>query len=304
MGLTLNPVMMLALATAIGFYLHALARLRRRGVRISRWRQAAFYGGVALMAVALLSPVDGLSDELMSAHMAQHLLIADLAAPLLLTGLRWPLLMFFLPRPLLVPLARMRWLRRLFSFLTRPLVAVPLYVLTLYAWHLTFMFEGALRNDVLHALQHQSFIFISILVWWPALEPNHRRLHGDLWKAGHILAARLGGMFLGMAFIVMRTPAYDGYYGDSAEAYGLTPLGDQQTAGGLMLSLDSLVVIFALSFFFWKAAQEEDRANARSGREPPRATPEHLTEATTARRSQPYTAADGSSRAARSADER
>ncbi len=273
MGLTLNPVMMLALATAIGFYLHALARLRRRGVTISRWQQTAFYAGIVLAAIALLSPVDGLSDDLMSAHMAQHLLIADLAAPLLLTGLRWPLLVFFLPRAILVPLARTHWLRRTFSFLTRPLVAVPLYVLTLYAWHLAFMFEGALRNDVVHALQHQSFVLISILVWWPALEPNHRRIHGDLWKIGHILGARLGGMFLGMAFIAMRTPAYQGYYGDSAKEYGLTPLADQQLAGGMMLSLDSLVVIFVLSFFFWKAAQEEDRTNAAVRRaERPRPT--------------------------------
>ena len=254
--------MVLAIATAIGFYLHALARLRRRGVAVPRWQQAAFYTGVTLEAIALLSPVDGLSDKLMSAHMAQHLLIADLAAPLLLAGLRWPVLAFFLPRPILVPLARMRSLRRTFAFLCQPLVAVPLYVLTLYSWHLGFMFEGALRSDVVHAFQHQSFVLVSILVWWSAIEPSHRRLHGDLWKIGHILSARIAGMFLGMAFIVMRTPAYEGFYGDKAEAYGLSPLADQQLAGGMMLSLDSIVVVFVLSFFFWKAGQEEDLTNA------------------------------------------
>lgn len=119
-----------------------------------------------------------------------------------------------------------------------------------------------MRSDILHALQHESFVLVSVLVWWPAIEPSHRRLRGDLWKIGHILGARLSGMFLGMAFIAMRTPAYEGFYGDKAERYGLTPLADQQTAGGLMLSVDSLVMVFVLSFFFWKAAQEEDRVNA------------------------------------------
>lgn len=121
-----NPVMTFPLVVAVGFYLQALGRLRQRGVRVPRWQQAAFYGGVALESVALLSPLDELGGELMSAHMAQHLLIADLAAPLLLTGLRWPVLAFFLPRPILVPVARLRWLRRAFAFLTKPLVAVPL----------------------------------------------------------------------------------------------------------------------------------------------------------------------------------
>lgn len=72
-----------------------------------------------------------------------------------------------------------------------------------------------------------------------------------------------------MAFIVMRQPAYDVYV-ESAPRHGLTPVADQQLAGALMLSLDFFVVLFALSFFFWRAAQDEDA----SGR-PVRAPGEH-----------------------------
>ena len=73
--------------------------------------RAAGTSGWALQAVALLSPLGSLADELLSAHMAEHLLLADLGAPLLLAGLRNPVLAFFLPRPVLVPLARRRRLR-------------------------------------------------------------------------------------------------------------------------------------------------------------------------------------------------
>ncbi|MGH8572971.1 MAG: cytochrome c oxidase assembly protein [Gammaproteobacteria bacterium] len=248
-------------------YLQALARLRRRGVHVRRLQQLAWWTGLALTGAALLSPVDLLSEDLLSAHMAQHLLMAELGAPLLLLGIRAPVLFFMLPQPALKSLARQRWLRRIFSFLSRPLVAVPLYAVVLYAWHFAFLFEGAMRSDLVHALQHQSFVAISLLVWWSALEPNRRRPRGELWKVGHIFAARMGGMMLGMAFLVMRSPAYAGFYAGRAREYGLTPLTDQQIAGGMMLTLDVIIVLVALCFFFWRASEddlERERGAARA----------------------------------------
>ena len=249
----------LAIALAIALYARAVLVLRRRGYRVPRGQQAAWYAGIALTAVGLLSPVDRYAEDLLSAHMAQHLLIADLAAPLLLVGLRTPVLVFFLPRAVLVPLARRRGLRRAFRALRRPPAAIAAYVTVLYGWHLGFMFEGALENELLHALQHESFVLASVLVWWAAVEPKRRRLRGELWKIGHILAARLAGMFLGMAFLAMRSPAYAGAYGQSALEHGLTPLADQRLAGAMMLTLDVAVMLFELAFFFWRAGQDHDR---------------------------------------------
>lgn len=96
-----------------------------------------------------------------------------------------------------------------------------MYLVLLYGWHLSPFMEAAVRSDAVHALQHQSFVLGSILVWWPALEPHRRELRGE-------------------------------------SRHGLTPVADQQLAGALMLSLDFFVVLFALSFFFWRAARAED----------------------------------------------
>lgn len=255
-----DPGAVALLATATLLYARAVLVLARRGFRVPRRQQAAWYGGIALWAAGLLSPVDALSEELLSAHMAQHLLFAELGAPLLLLGLRTPVLQFFLPRPALVSLARRRRLRRALGVFRHPIVAVALYALVLYAWHFAFLFEAALRNGAVHALQHQSFLLISVLVWWPALEPGLRRMRGELWKAAHIFAARMAGMFLAMALIVMRSPAYAGYYGDTARDYGLTPLEDQQLAAGMMLTLDVAIILVAFGFFFWRSAQDHDLA--------------------------------------------
>jgi len=257
LSLAPGPIAFLLLAELL--YVRAVRILDRRGYRVPTGQQVAWHAAMALTAIALLGPLDPLAEELLIAHMGQHLLIADLAAPLLLIGIRSPVYAFILPRPVLVPLARCRPLRTAFRVLRQPLVAIPIWVLTLYGWHFGFMFEGALDNDLVHALQHQSFVFASLLVWWSVIEPKRRRLPGTLWKVPYILGARLAGMFLGMAFVIMRSPAYEQYAGSAAE-HGLSPLTDQQIAGGMMLGLDLLVMLFATGFFFHRAGQDHDRA--------------------------------------------
>ncbi len=268
-----DPAGALVLAFAAALYLSAQRRLARRGRPVPGWQQAAWWAGIGLGAVGLLSPLDPLAEELLSAHMVQHLLIADLAAPLLLAGLRSPVLQFLLPAPALRRLARLRRLRAAVRVLRRPLVAIPVYVGVLYGWHLGFMFEGALSSPVLHALQHQSFVAASVLVWWAPLEPKRARVPGKLWKNGHVLGARMAGMFLGMAFLALRAPAYTSAYGEGPRAFGLSGVVDQQIAGGLMLSLDLLVMLGALAFFFARAGQEHDRAEAAEAAVAPRARP-------------------------------
>jgi cytochrome c oxidase assembly factor CtaG len=260
---SLDPSGIALVALLVAMYARAVAVLRWRGWEVPATQQALFYSGVLLIALALLGPPDALSDDLLSAHMAQHLLLADIAAPLLLAGMRTPVLMFMLPRQVLVPLARTRWLRSLFRTLRKPLVAVPLWVAVLYFWHFRFSFQGALESPFVHLLQHWSFFVTSLLVWWSVVDPKRARLRGELWKAGHIIGMRVAGMFLGMAFILMRTQAYP-WYGDRAELHGLDPIRDQQYGGGLMFGVDLIVMFFALGFFFWRAAADDDRREAEA----------------------------------------
>ena len=257
--ISLDPAGLIVIALLVWLHARGTRTLARRGHRVPRGQIAAWYVGVALVAFGLFGPLDHLGEDLLVAHMGQHLLIADLAAPLLLIGARSPVMFFMVPRPLLVAGARQPWLRRLSRFLRRPLVAAPVYLLVLYLWHFPFAFEAALESGVVHGLQHQSFVAIGLLVWWPVLEPNRSRLRGELWKAGYVLGTRVMTMFLGMAFILQRSPAYDQYTG----AHGLSALSDQQVAGGLMMLVDLLIMLTALAFFFWRAGVDHDREEAQ-----------------------------------------
>jgi len=259
--LSVDPVVLSLLALAGLLYVRALGILRRRNLRVSRGQQACWWIGIALLTIGLNGPIDAYDDRLLSVHMAQHQLIGDLAAPFLLAGVRSPLLLFYLPRPALVALARRRWLRSAFRVLRRPLVALPVWVLTTYAWHISALFEGALRHPPLHALQHECFLAANLLLWWPVLEPQRRRMGGQLWKIGYIFAARMSTMFLGMVFVFSRGVLYAGVYGTGPRE-GLSALSDQQTAGGTMMSLDIAIMAIAACWFFWVASREYDREEA------------------------------------------
>jgi cytochrome c oxidase assembly factor CtaG len=259
----IDPGAALLVAFTEFLYLRALKVLGRRGVEVPRAQIVLWHTGILMWAIGFFSPIHAWGDDLLSAHMAQHLLIADLAAPLLLAGARNPVLMFLLPKPVLATLARSGAPRRFFRWLRQPLVAIPAYALVLYGWHFSVFFEAAVRHPLVHALQHMSFVGIGVIVWWSALEPKRRRLRGELWKIPYLLGARMIGMFLGMSFVLIRVPVYTGVYGAGNRGHGLSALADQQLAGALMVTLDILIMVFALCFFFFRAAQEADREEQR-----------------------------------------
>ena len=242
-------------------YLRALRVLRGRGVAVPRAQVVLWHGGIVLWAFAL-GGLGSLAEESLAAHMVEHLLLADLGAPLLVAGMRSPVLAFMLPRSVLVAVARRRRLRALFRFFRRPVVALVVFAGVLYLWHFEVFFEAAVANPWVHALQHASFISTGILVWWAALEPKRRRTPGALWKIGHILAARMLSMMVGMAFVVIRVPVYVDAYGSGERRFGLDAVADQRAAGALMLAVDICIMVFALSYFFLRAAQQEDRDTA------------------------------------------
>src|SRR4051795_9440725 len=120
------PAVLLGLALAVVLFVQAFVRLRRRRPEHAPWSRAVLYApGLALLVLPLVSPLDHLGhDELLSAHMLQHVLIGDAAPALLLIAVRGPLLFFLLPPSVLRPLAAFRPLRTFLSLLLIPLVSL------------------------------------------------------------------------------------------------------------------------------------------------------------------------------------
>jgi cytochrome c oxidase assembly factor CtaG len=245
---SLDPLALTAAAVAIGFFLQGWLRLRRRRPELAPWtRIPLFVGGVAVVLVGLVSPLDAIAEEyLQSAHMLQHVLIADLGVALALVAVRGPLSMFFLPRDLLAPLARSGALRRGLSFLLRPTVAVPLWLAVLVAWHVPALYEAALTQPLVHRLEHLSLVVVGALVWTLLIDPAG---HGRLSVNGRIgLAVVLfwAGQLLAYAFVFGFEPYYDVYVEQQERLLGLSPLTDQKLAGVVMMTEQALTLGLAL----------------------------------------------------------
>lgn len=252
---------------------HTLAR-RGRGVPL--WRQLSFYLGVAIVVAALISPLDTIGEErLFYVHMAQHIALGEVAPLFVLVGLSGAVL-----RPLLAlgPVRRLR-------FLLNPLVALPLWALNLYGWHIPAFYEAALENPALHAIEHACFFTAGLLMWGALLEP----LPGPSWfgsaqKAGYVLVVRaLGCAILGNIFIWAGTPFYP-YYAPGEREWGIARLTDQQVGGAIMFIWGALITVSLFSWMFLRWIREaelrqallEDGADprlatraARYGRRPP-----------------------------------
>src|SRR3954471_14773872 len=131
------PAVLLGLALAVVLFVQAFVRLRRRRPEHAPWSRALLFGaGLALLVLPLVSPLDHVGDEeLLSAHMLQHVLIGDAAPALLVVAVRGPLLFFLLPPLVLRPLASFRPLRGFLSLLLVPLVSLGLWAVAMVAWH-------------------------------------------------------------------------------------------------------------------------------------------------------------------------
>ena len=252
---------MLELPVAIAAVLYArrARTLALRGRPVPGRRQAWFYGGLLVLLVALVSPVHELAEErLFYMHMVQHLLLGDLAALMIVLGLDGRLL-----RPLLAwrPMQRLR-------VLAHPLVALPLWAANLFLWHLPALYEGALRSDSLHALEHALFFTTGALMWAAVVQP----LPGPRWfglgaRAGYVLAVRTLAAALANVFIWSGRPFY-GAYAAGERLSGVDPLTDQQIAGLIMFVEGSVVTVLAFAWLFLRFMSETAPARARA--RPPR----------------------------------
>src|SRR5262249_43194875 len=209
----------------------------REGRSVPRWRQAAFYAGFLTIAFALTG-LGNDSQQLLTVHMAEHLLIGDIAALLIVLGLTGPLL---------APVLRIRVFDRL-RVLTHPLVAFPLWAINLYVWHLPVLYQAALRHGGVHAIEHAMFLGFGICMWMPLFGPLPTpSWFGNLGKLIYIVAVRLTGTVLGNIFLWSGTVFYPFYLKGDAQ-YHISPLADQNLAGAIMMVEESLLT---LGLFCW-----------------------------------------------------
>jgi putative membrane protein len=217
------------------------------GHPVPRWRQTCFYAGCITIGAALVT-LGQASEELLFAHMIEHLLLGDIAALLIVLGLTGPLI---------APILKIRFFDRL-RVLANPLIAFPLWAIDLYVWHLPAFYQGALEALPVHILEHAMFLGFGINMWMCLFGPLPMPAwFGNLGKLLYIVAVRLAGTALGNIFLWSGTVFYP-FYLRSDSIHHISPLADQNLAGAVMMIEESLLTIGLFCWLFLRTARESE----------------------------------------------
>ena len=242
--LQLIPTLLIGL-----LYWRRVRTLSAAGTPVASWHVWCFFPSLFLVLVALVSPIDAYGEEqFLFMHMVQHILLGDLAPLLFVLGLTGPILRPVLSLP---GVLRLR-------FLLHPLVALPIWALDLYIWHIPFLYQAALHHSVVHALEHFCFFAFGAVMWAPVVEV----LPGPEWfgtgaKLGYVVLVRLVETVLGNIFVWSGKVFYP-FYEHPVNQWGVSALSDQQIAGAAMMVEGSIVTLAVLAWLFLKMAKESE----------------------------------------------
>ncbi|MHB8293895.1 MAG: cytochrome c oxidase assembly protein [Acidimicrobiales bacterium] len=252
----------------------AVAHLRGRGAADGRWRAASFYAGLALLVLALQSPMDTYSGRSFAWHMVQHMFLLLVIPPLVLAGQPWARMFNGLPSRLQLRLRVIAggwlgrqgtgdssrrapgWRRRVAALPADPLTALIAFVCVLWGWHVPVLFDAALRDQVIHDVEHLWFLAAGMLYWsrviasapFPApLEPGRR--------VPYLLAGLGACWVLGIVITFAVAPLYVPYLQVAGASY--SKVMASQVAGGAIMwgpSMAPFDVLIAISIQQWLSA--------------------------------------------------
>ena len=245
-SITWEPLFLALAFAAVVLYVRAWRRAPGAG-----WRAWCFGAGIALVVVALNSPLGTIAiDYLVLFHLLQNVMISDWAPPLLLIGLT----------PAMREAVARRGGRR-FASVTRPQVALPAWLVGWYVVHLGAVYDAAVRNTLLLAVEHAFLIAIGLLFWWPVL-CDVPRSAATLTRIGYVFAAFVLSAFLGLA-LTFSPPVYDYYESRPERLWGVTAEQDQNLGGILMSTEQALVFFAAIVWLLVRLFREEAEAEER-----------------------------------------
>lgn len=267
-----DPIVVIPIALAAFFYARGLRRWPERSRVHPRWRTFSYYFGLFVLLMSVESPLDRLGEHHFSMHMVQHNIVMMFVPPLLLLGAPTTPMLRGLPkwvkRRLVTPVLRSVVWKHIWRTLTFPPVAVGIFTVMQWAWHLMpGWYDTALNNDLLHLFQHFSFLAVSIIFWWNIIDP--KPLHSRIpmgFRIVYFYSAMIPKHILAAMITFRPEPLYETYT-RVALFLPWDAKQDQEIAGLLMwvpfgevVNLVTAAVIFQV---WWRQSERKQREEER-----------------------------------------
>ena len=252
---SLAPVGFVTVAVLVGLYGWGYVRLRRCAptFHFPAWHVAAFGAGALLLLLVEVSPINNYGDDLFWVHMVQHMVMVMVVVPLLLLGAPATLALRSastrVRRTYFIPLLESRALR----VLTYPPVALVLFVVAISVWHVPGAYQAAVRNEVVHGVEHGSFVVTAALFWWLIVAVDATRLRpAHIGRIALLIAAVLQTIALALILSGTEDPLY-AIYVDVARDWGPSALTDQRIGAGVMWVPGTMMFFLAIltTVYYW-----------------------------------------------------
>jgi cytochrome c oxidase assembly factor CtaG len=265
-GWTVEPLPALGIVVALVWWRWAVGSVNAShpGNPVPRRRTVAFVGGMAAIAVALMSGIDRYDTTLFSVHMVQHILLTLVAAPLIALSAPITLLLRVSSAA-----TRRRWIlpvlhARLTRIVAFPVMTWLLFAAVMWGTHFTPLFDASLEDPLVHDLEHALYLAAALLFWWPAvaLDPAPWRMSHPV-RAMYTFLQMTQNTFLAVVLLNAQTVLYP-HYATLVRAWGPSPLADQQLAAGIMWVAGDLIFLSAvmLQLVGWSQAESRDAPRA------------------------------------------
>jgi putative membrane protein len=245
-----EPWIIAGLLVTGGFYLLGLLRM---STKPPKGQIASFAVGMAALAVTLLSPIHRLGSELFSAHMTQHELLMLIAAPLLVIGQAGIPLLWALPHASRTSIGRIVGgpaFRIAWEIMSAPFAAWLIHGSALWLWHLPLLYQATLDSELVHAIQHVTFLGTALLFWWTLLHGRGGRMRYGA-AVAYLFTTAVHTSVLGALLTCSSKLWYPAYTGRTG-VWGLSALEDQQL-GGLIMWVPAGVVYIGIGLWLFAA---------------------------------------------------
>src|SRR3984885_157768 len=201
-----------------------------------RLRSAAFYAGLAVVLLAVYSPVEYFADRYFFMHMLQHLLLMFAAPSLLVAGAPWQPLADAVPRRAAAVVVRWsRPLRAAVGFLLRPWITVVAFNAVMLFWHIPAALDLAENNPAVKIwLLHSSYLLVGILFWMLFIpSPPLRMRMPPEGQAIALVATNVIMWLLAMSMSFLTQTSWYSVY-NHIPGVILPPFADQQIGAGIL----------------------------------------------------------------------
>ena len=211
-----------------------------------------FWGGLLIIYIGAASPIDSIGETyLFSMHMVQHNLFMYPVPWLLLAGVPSWMAEYGLDKSGALG-------KQVYRIVAHPIAACLVFNLIFTLWHIPFLYDWALKDRMVHNLEHFTMITTAVMLWLPLWTPLKSKKMAYPLQMLYLIAVAIAQLPV-FAYVTFSKSVLYPTYEMAPRLTSLTAHADQQL-GGVIMKITAMFILFIAFtgvFMAWYEQQKE-----------------------------------------------